>query len=531
MKQFLACLLTFLLLPAVFSGCGGRYQPGMEFTYPLPQNIDSLDPQTAARQSSFQVISSIFEGLCKIDDKGNVIPGAAQKWEADENNTRFTFHLYRNAKWSNGVPVTADDFLFAIQRALRPETATPSVDDLFIIQGARAIYKGEADESALGVWAQDEHTLVVQLERSYADFPALTAGTHYMPCNRKYFEESAGHYGLSSEYLITNGAFTFESIYSWNTDLGSRKVVLAPSDTYHRAKEVAPGKLTFLIDYEDALTQDPVAALLGGNIDVATLPETAAENAAKQGCGIQVLDDAVMGLLFNPEAGVLKYPQAREIFTKTIDRQSLLDRRMDKNSTEAMGIMADCVRWNGENYYADGTAMFASQDDGIVGALMPSLLTQMDAERMPAITVICPNDEESINIANGLLVSWNAKLGNAYNIEPLDDAEFDSRISSGNYEAALYTLRAGGTTPYQVLKAFESSSTPTLLKNSDYDSQLHALSFDLESYRGLERYLQESYLFYPLFSDKTYYVSSPNSQGISASPDLTIDFSRAKKSD
>lgn len=531
MKRFFACALLFLLPLAAFSGCGGSYQTGMGFTYPLPQNIDSLDPQTAARQSSFQVISSIFEGLCKLDDKGNVKPGAAQKWEADESNTRFTFHLYHDAKWSNGTPVTADDFLFAIQRALRPETATPSVDDLFIIQGARSVYNGEAEESALGVWAEDDYTLVVQLERGYADFPALTAGTHFMPCNREYFEQSAGHYGLSSEYLITNGPFTFDSIYSWNTQLGSRKVELVPSDTYHRARDVAPGALTFLIDYDEALTEDPVGSLLSGKIDVATLPETAAETAARQGCGIQVLDDAVLGLLFNPESGVLKYPQAREIFTKTIDRQNLLDRRMDKNSTEAMGIMADCVRWNGENYYADGAAMFTAQDDGIVASLMPSLLTLMDAERMPAITVICPNDEESINIANGLLVSWNAKLGNAYNIEPLDDAEFESRVSSGDYQAALYTLRAGGTTPYQVLKAFESSSTPTLLKNPDYDSQLHSLSFDLEAYRGLERYLQESYLFYPLFSDKTYYVSSPNSQGISASPNLTIDFSKARKSE
>ena len=63
----------------------------------------------------------------------------------------FTFHLDSSAKWSDGSPVVADDFLFAIQRALRPETATPSVDDLFIIQGARAVYQGEADESFLAL--------------------------------------------------------------------------------------------------------------------------------------------------------------------------------------------------------------------------------------------------------------------------------------------------------------------------------------------------------------------------------------------
>ncbi len=524
-------LLLSLFLVASLCACSGGYQAGMEFSYPLPQNIDTLDPQIASRHASSLVICSIFEGLCRIDPEGNVVPGAASKWEANDTYTRFTFHLDKNARWSDGSPVTADDFLFAIQRTLRPETATPSVDDLFIIQGARAIYNGQADESMLGVYAEDEHTLVVQLERSYADFPALTAGTHYMPCSRAFFEASAGHYGLSSEYLITNGPFTFSSAYAWNTDYGSRKVELVASDTYHRAKQVTAGKLTYLIDYEESLTQDPVNSLASGAIDIASLTETAAEQAAQLGCGIQMMDDSVTGLLFNPEAGVLKHVEAREIFVKTIDRQDLLDRRMDKNAAEALGIMADCVRWGGQAYYADGATLFTHQDDSVLQDKLPSLLARLKESHMPAITVICPNDEESINIANGLLVSWNSKLSTAFNIEPLDDAAYNERIASGDYEAALYSLRAGGTTPYQVLKAFESSSSPTLLKSEEYDGLLHSLNFELASYRNLETYLQEHYIFYPLFSDKTFYVTSPNSQGITASPDLTIDFSAAKKKD
>ena len=529
MRRALPLLLAFLLACSFLSGCSGGYQKDMEFTYLLPQNVDTLDPQTAARPSSALVIGSLFQGLCKIDAQGNVEPGAARKWEANESATQFIFYLYEDSYWSNGDPVTADDFLFAIQRALRPETATPSVDDLFIIQGARAIYNGEADESTLGVWAQDSYTLVVQLERGYPDFPSLTAGTHYMPCNRAYFEACAGHYGLSSEYLITNGAFTFTSIYSWDTSYGSRKVVLEPSDSYRNKKEVAPAKLTYLIDYEDALAADPVSALLTGQNDITTLTETAAKEAADRGCGIQVLDDAVTGLLLNPEAAKLKDPQAREIFIKTLDRQELLDRRVDKNSAEALGIMADCVRWRGESYYSDGATLFVQQDDGLLDTLLPDLLKKLDAEYLPSITVICPDDEESVNIANGLLVCWNSKLGNAFNIQPLPDEEFRDRITSGEYEAAIYTLRAGGIIPYQALKAFESSSSPTLLKSPEYDSLLHSLSFDLYSYRSLETYLMGQYIFYPLFSDKTYYVSSPNSQGISASPDLTIDFSKAQK--
>lgn len=528
LKRALAFLLC-LLLAFTCSACGdGGYKSDMSFTYILSQDVSSLDPQTASGPASGMVIDSIFEGLCRIDEEGEAVPGAAKSWDKNNDATVFTFHLRNGAKWSNGAELTADDFLFAIQRALRPETSTPAVDDLFVIRNARAVYTGELEESSLGVRAEDDRTLVIELEKSYPDFPALTAGSHYMPCNRAYFEESSGHYGLSSDYLITNGPFTFSNIYSWKTDYGKRAISLSRSENYQGAQKVLPAELTFLIDYADTIDTDPVTALVNGDVDILTLPENTAKEAAGRGCGVEALDDAVTGLLLNPQTSSLELPAARELFIKTLDRQALLDRRQDKNSTEASGIMPDCVRWNGEPYYSDGAKVFAQQDDSAT-QMISSLLEMLKLEQLPSITVICPDDEESINIANGFLVSWNSKLGNAFNIEPMPDAEFQSRVAAGDYEAALYTLRAGGTSPYEVLKAFESTSSPTLLQSDEYDAALHSLTFDLPSYRDLENRIQENYVFYPLFSDRTYYVTNPNTRGITASPDMGVDFSAARK--
>ena len=142
---------------------------------------------------------------------------------------------------------------------------------------------------------------------------------------------------------------------------------------------------------------------------------------------------------------------------------------------------------------------------------------------MPSITVICLNDEESINVVNGMLVAWNSALGNAFNLEPLSASQFQARIASGNYEAALYTLRAGGTTPYDVLKSFESTASPTLLQNEEYDSALRSLTFDLASYQAAEQLLQEQYVFYPLSETKPI-MHQPNTRGITVSPDLSVSF-------
>ncbi len=80
-----------------------------------------------------------------------------------------------------------------------------------------------------------------------------------------------------------------------------------------------------------------------------------------------------------------------------------------------------------------------------------------------------------------------------------------------------------------MLKAFESTSYPSLLESEEFDAGLHSLSFELASYRSLEGMLMENYVFYPLFSDKTYYVTSPATRGIAAAPDLSVNFITAKK--
>lgn len=199
---------------------------------------------------------------------------------------------------------------------------------------------------ALGVTVEDDHTLVFRLEKSVPDFPALTAAMHYMPCSQSYFEESLGHYGLSSQYLLTNGPFALASVYAWDTDSGERKVSLVRSSTYRGEEQVQPASVTYLIDYDSDWTQDPVATLTAGEADVLQVTEQEARAAEEAGCGILTLEDAVTGLLLNPQSEKLESVYLREVLFKTLDRQDLLARRED--ASQAQGIMAACVTYGGE---------------------------------------------------------------------------------------------------------------------------------------------------------------------------------------
>ena len=287
-----------------------------------------------------------------------------------------------------------------------------------------------------------------------------------------------------------------------------------------------PSSVTYLIDYDSAWTQDPVATLTAGEADVLQVTEQEARAAEEAGCGILTLEDAVTGLLLNPQSEKLESVYLREVLFQTLDRQDLLARRED--ASQAQGIMAACVTYGGEPYYQEGAAAYPQQDDSVTQGLS-GLLDGLDLEEMPSVTVICPDDEESVNTANGFLVAWNSQLGTAFNIDPLPQDELQRRVAAGEYEAALYTLRAGGTTPYAVLKSFESHASPALLNSAAYDEALHGLTFDLASYQSLEQRLLEEYVFYPLFQDVTYYAMNPKVRGIRICPDGSVDLTAARK--
>ncbi len=525
MKRFLLLILCLaVLLPCC--GCTSG-KADAEFTAVLPGNVTSLDPQTATGDAAQIVIGSLFEGLCRIDENSEAAPGVASRWESNRDYTEFTFHL-RDARWDNGEPVTADDFVFGIQRALNPATGASELYDVFLIKNARAYYNGEASAEDLGVKATDERTLVVTLEHGYQDFPLLTAGNRFMPCNREYFEDSAGHYGLSAGYVLSNGPFTFPHSYAWDTDYNERKLSLVRSSTYRGERSTVPQSLVYLIDYDSTVDASPLEALESKASDILPVTEEQAREAEERDYQVLAVEDGVMGLLLNPQCDALRYATTREIFLKTIDRESLLSLGKTEYNEEAPGVMAQCVRWGKKSYYEESPACYVEQDDGAAAAI-PSLLTTLELDAMPAITVLCADDERSIEIANGLLISWNGKLGSAFNILPLPAAELADRVESGDYQAALYTLRAGGATPLDVLNRFASSLSQPVVESAEYAEALDGLDFTLTGFQQAEAVLREQYVFYPLLSARSYYALAPGVTEVTVSPDGRIDFSQGRK--
>lgn len=502
-------IILALLLILTTAGCAEPEGKGGEFIYCLSSDIRSIDPQTAEGNDAKTVVKALFDGLCRIDAEGKAVPGVAESWEA--SGTQYTFRLNEKAKWSNGDAVTAHDFVFGLKRAVDPKTGAAGVDELFIIRNAREIYSGIMDVDELAVKALDDHTLVIELTQSSTDFPSLTAGAKFMPCNEKFFLETGGRYGLSQSRILTNGPFEFDGSYAWES--GSH-MELKINEDYVGDLKVKPQ--TLVINMGDELdgydADEYYLAVAGGDLDMCSIKAADVERAKAAGCEIISYTDSVTGILLNPASQKLSHESIRELFAKSINKAEFLSRLPD-GAVPASDIVPSGLRVGSVDYRSVAESGLSTPRDYAIADMIPTVLEKAEMTRVPSVTVLCPEDEGSTVIANGLISSWGTELGSYCNIEPLSEADYNSKLYNRDYEIALCTVSSEDGTAYSMLEKFSSDASPRLLDSHAYDAILHRES-SIANFMDAEKLLNNQYIFYPVFWQDSYYAVNPSGSGI-----------------
>ena len=175
--------------------------------------VEGLDPQTTEDGTSFEVIADYMDGLMQMDKNGDPVPAIAESYEKSSDGLTWTFHLRRDAKWSNGTPVTAKDFVFAWRRAVDPDTAaiySYMLSDIGQIRNAADIIAGRKDKSELGVAAKNDYTLVVTLNAPVSHFLNLMYFPAFYPVNEDFYKSCNGTYGSSPDTILSDGAFVID---------------------------------------------------------------------------------------------------------------------------------------------------------------------------------------------------------------------------------------------------------------------------------------------------------------------------------
>lgn len=537
LKRITAALLCLTILFSV-SGCG-KSEPknaNKKINYYLTSEPKTLDPQIASDSAAVVAIDALFEGLVRLGTDNKPYPGVAEKWVSSENDTVFTFTLRSGAKWSDDkkTPVTAQDFVYAFRRALLPQTGSPTCSRMFCIKNAREVNAGTVSADQLGVTALDARTLVVKLNYSYPDFPAVTAAPVFMPCNQKFFESTSGRYGLERKYLIGNGPFEIDGKYGWTHN---QYLNLVRSDTYTGKQKPLPANLKFTVQNKDNAITDPVGALKSGTVDAIAVTGSQAASAKAQGCTITSFEDTTWGLCFNTQSELMKSKNIRRAFIQSFDRAKVLQ-HLPKNMSAANDIITPSTSLLGKPYrsQAGGSSFYLKQDKN-AASLLAAGLSELSLSELKSVTVICPDDPNVKLMLNEMIAAWNVQFHNYFNMEPLSADQLASRIQSGNYQIALCPVQPTSDGPLAVLSLFKSGgqSNPALLRDSAYDALLDSAekSSGADSaavFANAEKYLNEQGVFYPLYYEKHYFAAAEGVTGVVFHPyGAGVDFIQAGK--
>lgn len=216
-------------------------------------DVADLDPQLATGLTDYNILTALFEGLVTEDPVDlHPVPGVAERWDVSSDGLNYTFYLRANARWSNGDPLTAQDFISSFKRILTPTLGAENASLLYVIQNAEPFHRGHlSDFNQVGIKAVDTRTVRITLEHTSPQFLALLTYTPFLPVHLATIEK----YGSSTqrgtawarpERLVGNGPFTLKS---WKI---GQKIVVAKSSTYWDAATVRLKEIHFYpIDSRD----------------------------------------------------------------------------------------------------------------------------------------------------------------------------------------------------------------------------------------------------------------------------------------
>lgn len=204
-------LLPFAIAIAFHLGACAPSEPKADFTFINGAEPESLDPAIITGQPEGRIVMGLFEGLTAHNEKADVVPGVAERWEISPDGKHYTFHLRHDAKWSNGDPVTANDFIQSWQRTLAPETASEYAYQLYYIKNALALNEGKIkNPPPLAVRAPDDFTLEVELNNPTPFFLDLCSTPPLYPVHMASVKKYGDDW-IKPGRMVSNGAYALET--------------------------------------------------------------------------------------------------------------------------------------------------------------------------------------------------------------------------------------------------------------------------------------------------------------------------------
>ncbi|EEM96887.1 peptide ABC transporter substrate-binding protein [Bacillus thuringiensis] len=296
----------------------------------VSEEIPSLDTVKTTDGTSAHVMQNIFEGLYVLNDQDQPTPAIAKSFKRSEDGKKYTFDLRKDAKWSNGDNVTANDFMFAWKRAINPETASQYASMLFYVKNAKEINNGAMSLDELGVTVINDYKLEVELEQPIPYFLQLLALPIYLPQHESFLKEQGNNYALEPSNLIYNGPFVLEK---WKHE---QEFQLKKNATYWDQKKVKLDEINFHI-VKDTMTA--VNLYEAGDLDRVPINSQVVDKYKGNKELHMSSDSGIAMLRFNEKNTALANKKVRQSISLALNKDDFVAHFINNGAKPASGLV------------------------------------------------------------------------------------------------------------------------------------------------------------------------------------------------
>ncbi len=526
MKKTLSLLLSLVFVVSLLAGCGnpgtttatptpdanpetsgtpapeGTPAPSaggpFEITLNIASEPQSIDPALNSAVDGAIMLGHMFEGLMKWKDSGVETPGSdgtctnaeltegqAESYEKvvnDDGTVTYTFKIRSDARWSDGKPVTAGDFVYSWQRLVTPETAADYNYMIDSVVNANEIMAGDMDPTELAVSAPDDSTFVVTLTSDLPYFLEVCAFPATFPVRQDVTTKEDGtpndQWTFDVASYLSNGPY---KLTAWNHN---SEIVMEPNEQYYDAANLGPDKITFkLMDDQNAM----LSGFNSGELDfIEDVPQAELPSLIASG-DLKIVDYiGTYYVCYQTQKAPFDDPRVRQAFTLAVDRTFIVDQVTQAGQVPANGFVPagvyDAAGSTGDDFRTVGGAYYSIEGDADYSyeancEKARELLADAgypNGEGFPVVEYLYNTSDAHKAVAEALQNMWETELGVKVTLNNQEWAVFLQTRKDGNYSIARNGWIADYNDPMSFLDMWLTGggNNDAQYANADYDAKI-----------------------------------------------------------
>lgn len=526
MKKTLSLLLSLVFVVSLLAGCGnpgtttatptpdanpetsgtpapeGTPAPSaggpFEITLNIASEPQSIDPALNSAVDGAIMLGHMFEGLMKWKDSGVETPGAdgtctnaeltegqAESYEKvvnDDGTVTYTFKIRSDARWSDGKPVTAGDFVYSWQRLVTPETAADYNYMIDSVVNANEIMAGDMDPTELAVSAPDDSTFVVTLTSDLPYFLEVCAFPATFPVRQDVTTKEDGtpndQWTFDVASYLSNGPY---KLTAWNHN---SEIVMEPNEQYYDVANLGPDKITFkLMDDQNAM----LSGFNSGELDfIEDVPQAELPSLIASG-DLKIVDYiGTYYVCYQTQKAPFDDPRVRQAFTLAVNRTFIVDKVTQAGQVPANGFVPagvyDAAGSTGDDFRTVGGAYYSIEGDADYSyeancEKARELLAEAgypNGENFPVVEYLYNTSDAHKAVAEALQNMWETELGVKVTLNNQEWAVFLQTRKDGNYSIARNGWIADYNDPMSFLDMWLTGggNNDAQYANADYDAKI-----------------------------------------------------------